>query len=106
MASWTSTSSTKFRKEQVERAFLLGMAGMAAVAFSIREEQETLFLKNILGNYLGLGPGEVEVEIDAMYSAADKEKHACDIGGRFLVDCCLNGKREEFALTLAKLLQF
>jgi hypothetical protein len=88
---------------EVERAFLIGAAGMAAEAFSIQEADETLFLMNVVGTYMGLGPDEVENEMAEMLRASEMEEKATKIGGAVMIDYLTNGKADKHKVHLAAL---
>lgn len=89
--------------QQIERAFLIGAAGMAAEAFSIKDADETLFLMNVVGNYKGLGHGEVENELAQMFEASEAEEKATRIGGAVMIDYLANGKAKKNEVHLAAL---
>lgn len=89
--------------ERIERAFLMGAAGMAAEAFSIRDADETLFLMNVVGMYKGLGHGKVENELAQMFEASEAEENATKIGGSVMIDYLANGKAEKHKVHLAAL---
>jgi hypothetical protein len=75
------TDEQEEHAERIERAFLIGAAGMAAEGFSLTQADETLFLMNVVGTYKGLGPGEAEYELSQMFEASEAEEKATRIGG-------------------------
>jgi hypothetical protein len=98
---WTDVQ--KDHAQRIERAFLIGAAGMTAEGFSLAQSDETLFLLNVVGTYKGLGPGEAEDELSQMFEASDAEEKATRIGSAVMVDYLANGKSDEHKVHLAAL---
>jgi len=97
------TDEQEEHAQRIERAFLIGAAGMAADGFSLAHADETLFLMNVVGTYKGLGPGEVEDELSQMFEASDAEEKATRIGSAVMIDYLVNGKAEKHQVHLAAL---
>lgn len=97
------TDEQEEHAERIERAFLVGAAGMATEGFSVSDSDETLFLLNIVGTYRGLGPGEAEDELSRMFEASDVEEKATRVGGAVMIDYLANGKADQHKIHLAAL---
>lgn len=97
------TDTQKDHARRIERAFLVGAAGMAAEGFSLLQADETLFLMNVVGTYKGLGPGKAEDELSQMFEASDAEEKATRIGGAVMIDYLANGKADKNRVHLAAL---
>lgn len=89
------TEAQEQHADRIEKAFLMGAAGMAAEGFSFSADQETLFLMNILGMYNGLDVDEIEQELPRLWAAADAEPKATDLGGAVMIEFLLNGKSDK-----------
>jgi hypothetical protein len=87
----------------VERAFLIGAAGITAEGFSLLPTDETLFLMNVVGTYKGLGFDEAEHELSQMFDASDSNEKATRIGGAVMIDYLLNGPVDKNKVHLAAL---
>lgn len=97
------TDTQKNHARSIERAFLIGAAGMAAEGFSLQQADETLFLMNVVGTYKGFGPGKAEDELSQMFEASDAEEKATRIGGAVMIDYLANGKADKNRVHLAAL---
>ena len=97
------TDEQEDHAERIERAFLLGAAGMAAEGFSLGHTDEALFMLNIVGMYKGLGPGDAENEVARIFEAGDVEEKANRIGAASLVEYLVNGKSDTHRIHLAAL---
>lgn len=89
--------------ERIERAFMLGAAGMAAEGFSLSKADEWLFLMNVVGAYNGLSPDEAEGEVSNMFEASEAEQNATKIGGSVMSYYLAHGKSDEHKIHLAAL---
>ncbi len=97
------TDTQKDHARRIERAFLIGAAGIAFDGFVLQQTDETLFLMNIVGTYLGLGPGEAEDEISQTFEASEAEEEATKIGWAAMTDYLANGKTDKHKVLLASL---
>jgi hypothetical protein len=82
---------------------LAAAAGMVAEGFALPQTDETLFLMNVVGTYLGLGPDEAEDELSKMFEASEAEEKATRIGSVVMIDYLANGKTDKHKVHLAAL---
>jgi hypothetical protein len=76
---------------------------MAVEGFSLPQDDEILFLMNVLGTYKGLDPDDMEDELNQMFEASDAEEKATRIGGAAMTDYLANGNSERHRVHLAAL---
>ncbi len=91
------------RAEQIERAFLLGAAGVVRDGFMLSVADEDLFMINFVGSYLALDQEEAAAEVERMFDASDDEQEAVDIGGAVMLHYLAYGRRDNDAIHLAVL---
>lgn len=89
--------------ERIERAFLLGAAGVVSDGYSLSTSDEHLYMLNVVGSYLGLDRDEAEAEVERMFNSADEEQNAVDVGGAVMLHYLAYGKRDNDAIHLAAL---
>jgi hypothetical protein len=97
------TETQKEHALRVERAFLIGAAGVAVEGFSLPDDDKMLFLMNVLGTYKGINVDEMKDELNQMFEASNAEEKGTRIGGAVMVDYLANGKAEKHRVHLAAL---
>ena len=98
-----ATEERELRAKQIERAFLLGAAGMAADAFSVRSGDEVFFLLNIVGMYHGMERDAAETEVSLIFESEALYESASRTGSSVMVDYLINGKSDRNRINLAAL---